>query len=68
MNRRTLGFVFLFAIPPAIGTALATLRVTGGASLELAVLFGALVGIGVGGFLLLLTMSGHTEEPTFQTD
>lgn len=63
IDRTVTALAVFFAIPPAIGTALAVLRVTGGESLLLSIGFGLVVGLGVGGFVVLLAITGRAETP-----
>lgn len=61
LDRSTVAVVSIFAIPPAVGTALAAYRVTDGESWLLGVAFGSVVGIAVAAFVALLVVSGEVD-------
>ena len=60
-DRATLLLAAVFAIPPAVGMALATLRVTDGDAWMLAATVATVVSILVAGFVLLIASGGEAN-------
>ena len=66
LDRKSFILAAVFAIPPAIGMALATLRVTDGDAWLLATAVAFLVAGAIAGFLLLLSIGGEPDGTHLQ--